>query len=331
MAKRKRLGPANLTSLSAPEGGAADLPPLETKSAYTPPSGRAPVAQVASDTATHAALDQLASEVSNARATGRMVVELAHYEIEVDHLLRDRVHVDPDELAALKASIQSRGQQTPVEVMDLGDGVYGLISGWRRLKALKELFHETGQVEFATVLAMVKPMETAAESYVAMVEENEIRADLSFYERARLASEAAKLGIYHDSTTAVRELFASGSRARRSKINTFVRLYEALGGDLTFPTYIPERLGLALVKAIEGDPAVAKRLSRRLQSETFENYDQERRAIEAALRKDAPAQNPALEPISGVRVQRKGQRLTLSGPAVTAELEQALVDWLRNT
>jgi hypothetical protein len=31
-----------------------------------------------------------------------------------------------------------------------------------------------------------------------MVEENEIRAGISFYERARLAAEAAKLGIYPD-------------------------------------------------------------------------------------------------------------------------------------
>ena len=323
MAKRKRLGPANLTAMGSPE----EPPALETKSAFNTPSGRAPVAQVASDTATHAALDKLAAEVSDARATGRMVVELAHYDIEVDHLVRDRIHVDPDELAALKASILARGQQTPVEVMDLGEGVYGLISGWRRLKALKELFHETGQVEFATVLAVVKPMESVADSYVAMVEENEIRADLSFYERARLACEAARLDVYPDSATAVRKLFASGSRARRSKINTFVRLYEALGQDLTFPTHIPERLGLSLVKAIEADPGVAKRISRALSAKTFESYDDERKVLEAALKKAAAA---ASEPVTGVQVRRKGQTLTLTGPDVTIELEQALREWLQN-
>jgi ParB family chromosome partitioning protein len=44
------------------------------------------------------------------------------------------------------------------------------------------------------VLALIRRPETSADAYLAMVEENEIRAGISFYERARLAAEAAKLG-----------------------------------------------------------------------------------------------------------------------------------------
>ena len=53
---------------------------------------------------------------------------------------------------------------------------YGLISGWRRLTALQALHAETGEARFATVQALVRRPETAADAYVTMVEENEIRA-----------------------------------------------------------------------------------------------------------------------------------------------------------
>jgi len=332
MAKRKRLTPPNPSQNLALEDPKAPL--LETKSVNPlglASQGRPPVAQVAGDTAAHAALAELAEEMEGARASGRMVRELAPYEIKRDHLLRDRMHVDADEMEALKASIRERGQQTPIEVVDLGDGVFGLISGWRRLRALKELHQETEEAKYATVLALVKPMESVADSYVAMVEENEIRADLSFYERARLASEAAKLGIYPTSMKAVRHLFASGSRARRSKINSFVRLYEAIGRDLTFPTHIPEKLGLALVKAIEEDARLAGRLTIALQKAAPKTADEERGVLENCLKGDqppAPSVNK-IEAVPGVTLQRKGQKLTLSGDGVTEALEEALLEWLR--
>jgi hypothetical protein len=72
-----------------------------------------------------------------------------------------------------------------------------------------------------------------------MVEENEIRAGISFYERARLAAEAAKLGIYPDAAAAIAALFTSASPAKRSKIGSFVRVHEALGHALRYPAAIP--------------------------------------------------------------------------------------------
>ena len=74
-------------------------------------------------------------------------------------------------MASLKASIRSRDQQTPIEVMALGNGRYGLISGARRLAALSALHAETGEARFATVKALLRPFKAAPESYLAMVEE----------------------------------------------------------------------------------------------------------------------------------------------------------------
>jgi len=71
-----------------------------------------------------------------------------------------------------------------------------------------------------------------------MVEENEIRAGVSFYERARVAAEAARLGLFGTPAEAISHLFAQASPAKRSKIGSFVVLYQALGADLRFPAAI---------------------------------------------------------------------------------------------
>ena len=87
MAKRKRLTPATILEQGTPS------PALETKSGY--PFGvaptRAPIAQVASEAATQAALDEVAGEMQSARNEGRMVLSLPLEAIRADHLVRDRM------------------------------------------------------------------------------------------------------------------------------------------------------------------------------------------------------------------------------------------------
>ena len=88
-----------------------------------------------------------------ARALGRMVVTVPLSDVVLDHLVRDRMALDEGEMEALKASLRARGQQTPVELTDLGGGRYGLISGWRRLTALRRLHAESGEDRFAEIQA----------------------------------------------------------------------------------------------------------------------------------------------------------------------------------
>jgi ParB family chromosome partitioning protein len=78
---------------------------------------------------------------------------------------------------ALKASLAARGQQTPIEVVELVEGRYGLISGWRRLHALRANGAKT-------VKAIITAPREVSDAYVAMIEKNEIRVDLSYFERA---------------------------------------------------------------------------------------------------------------------------------------------------
>jgi ParB family chromosome partitioning protein len=338
MAKRKRLTPPVITPSDAAEtesipGG------LETKSMQTYPLGvhppipasRPPIAQVAGDASNQAALEEVAQELQSARSQGRMVQALPLEAIKADHLVRDRLALDASEMEALKTSLHARGQQTPIEVVDLGQGAYGLISGLRRLTALKEL--QAGGGEIAHIQALIKPIDTVSDSYVAMVEENEIRANLSFYERARLAAEASKLGVYPTAQRAVQALFASASSSKRSKIITFLTVHAALDSALQFPSAIPERVGLALAGAIEADTGFAPKLRDALRKNPAEDAKEERAALERALTrvgkaKAAPKASKGREVAPGVRFEAQKGRVVLSGQGVTPQLQEALALWL---
>ena len=310
MAKRKRLSPAVALSDVEPSFVAPRRP--------TPP-----IADVASDTAAHAAFEEVAEALGAARREGRLIQSLPLETIEVDHLVRDRMALDGAEMEALKGSLTARGQQTPVEVVDLGAGRFGLISGWRRIEALRQL----GQ---GSVLALVRSPQGADAAYVAMVEENEIRAGLSFYERARLAVEAARIGVYPDTARAVQGLFANASASKRSKILNFVSVHMALGSVLRFPSAIPERLGLALAAAIDGQAGFAKRLRDALRKTPAETEGAERATLERALKKTAasPLRAERVEVSNGVFLETGRARAVLSGRGVSAELLRDLRDWL---
>lgn len=314
MAKRKRLASARTDFLSEP--GAASF-------------GAAPIAGIAGDAASAAAAEELARTLSEARASGRMVVELPLEAVDPSYLVRDRVSVDEEEMAALMASLAARGQQTPVDVADLGAGRYGLISGWRRLEALRRLAGGEGG---ATILALIREPAETADAYLAMIEENEIRAGLSHYERARIALKAVEQGVYPDPQTALRALFHAASRAKRSKIGSFVRLVEALDGHLARPADLGERTGLRLARAIESDPGFAPRLVDRLRRAAG-GADTEEEVIAAAL-----AERPARTGRATPKVRRIGRKLrcaenpdgslTLSGPACDEALRADLLEWL---
>ncbi|MBT8154509.1 ParB N-terminal domain-containing protein [Epibacterium ulvae] len=291
MAKRKRLTPAQPTYL-APTPDAKPSPSLAG-----PSIGAAPIAQVASEASTHAALQELSGVLENARAKGLMIAELAVDAIDASHLVRDRLEQNPEEMAALMASLKARGQQTPIEVVAVdprADGTtHGLISGWRRLTALRRLYQETSEPRFAQVLARVIEPGSAEDAYVAMVEENEIRVNLSHYERARIAVRALHEGVFANQKLALQGLFANATRARRSKIGSFVTLVEALDDMLFYPTAITERLGLSLVREMELDAGFAETLRQELALTDRPTAEVE---VEVLMRTLAAAQAPAPVP-----------------------------------
>jgi ParB family chromosome partitioning protein len=314
----------------------ADVPRAEHSGPTPPPAapGRleaeafAPIARVAAEAAGAAAFDEMAETLRRARAEGRLVLDLPLDAVVSDHLARDRIAGADGEMAALIASIRRHGQRTPIEVTALPEpGRFGLISGSRRLAALETLQTETGEPRFATVRALIHRPATAQDAYVAMVEENEVRAGLSYYERARVAAIAAERGVFSSEKKALLALFATASRPKRSRIRAFLDIYHALDGVLRFPQALPERLGLKLVEVVRngGKPRIAEAVAEANPA----TPEAELALLERLVRPHARApETPGLELRPGLvlaeRLTGHMLTLTLRGRAVTPELRDAV-------
>ncbi|WP_299628669.1 ParB N-terminal domain-containing protein [uncultured Tateyamaria sp.] len=323
MAKRKRLSPANPDVF-----GAAP----ETKSMLA----RAPIADVASDAATTAALHDVSRELSEARATGRMVLSLPVSAITLDHIVRDRVAVDDAEMEALMASIAARGQQSPIEVLETGSGQYGLISGWRRCQAIVQLAAR-GDHD-GTVLALLRRPSDASETYQAMVEENEIRVGLSYYERARIAARAVEQGVFETQKAALLTLFATASRPKRSKIRSFLPLVAALDGHLRFPHAIGERLGLKISAALETHKGMGEQMRTALAKDAPDSPEAEQALLAQLLTQTAPPSEIPSKPrvvhqnlAKNLQISwdEDGDWLRLSGPDMTPALRDQIIAQIR--
>lgn len=219
-----------------------------------------------------------------ASAQGRIVAPLPLEAVDPDHLRRDRIQADEPQMAELKASILASGQRTPIEVVRLDAGgdraPFGLISGWRRLRAMRALHRETADPRFATILARILPEVALSAAYAAMVDENEVRATLSHYERGRIAVVAAEDGVFPDVEAAVAALFMAGSKAKRSKIRSFALVHETLGDVLQHGCELSERAGLRIAAAIRSGAAGALRA-----------------ALDIDRRRDPATEWRALEPV----------------------------------
>lgn len=289
MARRRRA----LAALGDGQGAAAEISPKST----------APIAFAAGEAA-QAAAEEMArlrasfATLAAAEAEGRVLADVPLEAVETGFIARDRMpSADPDDaFRALKASLAESGQRVPVDLVALGQGRYGLIAGWRRVQALKDLHWETGDPRFATVRALVRSETDAlavdrAEAFRAMVEENEIRADLSHYERGRICALAAEAGAFEDAEAALAALFSAVSAPKRSKIRSFLLVHRELGDLLAFPEHIPERLGLDLAKALKWGRGEALRAALAGQAPKWRGPDDEQTALRAALAsKPAPTE-----------------------------------------
>lgn len=339
MAKRKRLTPPDPALLSEraghPPPAAGPLTAAAGRAPAIAPAARpAPIADVARDASTAALAGEMAQTLTEARESGRMVLEIDIDRIALDYLVRDRMGLEEGEMGALMASLRARGQQTPVDVAEIAPGRYGLISGWRRCQALRRLHEETGEARFRRVLALQRRPAEASDAYLAMVEENEIRVGLSHYERARIALKAVEQGVFDTERAALRHLYHTASRAKRSKIGSFLTVVRALDGALAFPEALPERAGLRLARALEADAGLAARLRGHLEADRPASPEAEQAALAAALGPGAPpvppaatARPPALPEGLWLRENPDGS-LTLGGAALTDRLRARLRRWL---
>lgn len=348
MAKRKRLtppAPQDMIHERAPEtkGMFTDAPAgLVPSTVRTRLSGKsAPIADMAGAAAASAALEEVSAELSSARLEGRLVAKLPTGKIDASHLMRDRIMIDSEDMNMLISSIRNRGQQTPIEVLKTSSGNYGLISGWRRLAAIRRLHDETGDPSFAHIHALIRNPASAQDAYLAMIEENEIRVGLSHFERAQIVVRTVQAGVYPHTKRALRMLFTNASRAKRSKIKSFIPIVEALGDVLKYPTAISERMGLELSQKLNDETFVAA-LRADIEKADIETLDAEQSLLLAALRDDpAPSAKPAEAPprkapqpealAADLQMLVSGNSLKLTGAGVTPDLADRIRDFLRSS
>lgn len=259
MAKRRRVSAPSAAEIERIEaefrdetvkrasGSMAPISQIVAQSAegapVTPPQDRAIAARDATD----------AQSLREAQADGRIILNIRLDQIDDVAIVRDRTVLDPDEMRELRLSIADHGMRLPVEVFEQNDPngrPYGLISGYRRVQAMRELAQTTQDPAYLTIRALVRDPQDLGGAVTAMVEENEIRANLSHFERGRVSVIAAQQGMFGSVEDAVANLFSAASKAKRSKIRSFAVIYEELGDMLEFPENLKEVQGLRIANAL---------------------------------------------------------------------------------
>ncbi len=174
-------------------------------------------------------------------------------------LPRDRSHLDPAALQELARSIASSGLRQPIEVWRLntpsGTYHYGLISGLRRLTAYRHLAQMRGDDTFTQIAAFVRSPQSVPEAMAAMIAENEIRSDISAWEKGATLIAATKDGIFPTLDAAVLGLHPTAPRQKRARLRAFAEVVDELADTITTPDLLSVRQMHRLASALRGDMA----------------------------------------------------------------------------
>lgn len=267
MAKRRKLSAPSTEDLTRMEE--------EFRRETSAASAMAPIAQVAAETAQKVAVTDPDVRAQNARnavsakvlreseAAGLLIREIPLEQISADDMVRDRAALAEDDMMELRTSIAASGLRLPIELYELaqpdGELRYGILSGYRRFKAVSALLALTGDAKYSTIKSLIRQPGSVPQAFAAMVEENEVRASLSPFERGRISSIAVQMGVFASTEEAVNAMFSAASKAKRSKIRSFALIFEELGDLLSFPESLSEKQGLRLSAALRGGAETALR------------------------------------------------------------------------
>ncbi|GGL79063.1 ParB/RepB/Spo0J family partition protein [Wenxinia marina] len=263
--------------------------------------------------------DRLAHAHVSARALGLVAERVPLEAIDTVKLVRDRRRklFDDGTLDELKTSLQDVGLSNPIRLERAAHGRFELIQGWRRLSAFRALLEETGDEEaWGTIPALVTDAGEGLEVlYRRMVDENMVRAGISFAEMAQLAENFASLDPREEMTAekAVATLFRSAGYQKRSYIRGFLPLVRRLGDVLRFPEEIPRALGLRLSQRIDEDDGITFRIRADLKGWDNRSVEDELAVLRRAAEDGAPEAPPDREDEAPAPPPRP--RVTASGPA----------------
>lgn len=153
--------------------------------------------------------------------------------IDEHALPRDRTLIEAAQLDELKSSIVANGLRLPIEVF-AADAGYGLLSGYRRLMAFRLLEEIHGEA-FATIPALIRPAEEVCTAFARVVEENDLRQDLSPWERGRTLVVARESVGFDTLDAALAALYPHADRRKQSRLRVLAEVVEALEDRITDP------------------------------------------------------------------------------------------------
>ncbi len=157
-------------------------------------------------------------------------------QIDENALPRDRSALDETDLSDLTLSIAAHGLRMPVEVFpSTGPKPYGLISGFRRLSAHREL-------TLSTIPAFIRQPADIPSALAQMIEENEIRADITPWERAKIVLTAIEHGYFDTIDQALPRLYPTYDHNRRARLRAVAEVVTHFGDHaLTDPRSLSQR------------------------------------------------------------------------------------------
>ncbi|WP_299733661.1 ParB/RepB/Spo0J family partition protein [uncultured Tateyamaria sp.] len=308
-------------------------PPAESAPPEAEPTRRGPMASAISENAAamserqsaeaaiRAENDRLAHEYVSLKRDGGIVARVPIDEVRISKLVRDRGAADDPEFAELKTSIREIGLSNPIQVEDTGVG-YELIQGFRRLKAFKALYDETGEARFAAIPAgLVAKGEALDRLYRRMIDENLVRRDISFAEMGQLAAAYARQ-MEIDLSEAIATLYASAGRQKRNYIGHFAALMSLIGHKLKFPEAIPRALGLRLIKALEEMPRLRQQLDTVLDAHDPQSAEAELGILNQVLefKPDGEVVRPLASSKTTLKLNRKTGPVKVTGAKGKVEL-----------
>lgn len=184
-----------------------------------------------------------------------MLTQIPTAEILETALLRDRSHLDPTALEDLAASIARDGLRMPIEVWRLstpeGGHRYGLISGLRRLTAHR-LLHSRNPALHGSIAALIRTPASIPDAMAQMVAENEIRENLSPWERGLTLATCVQHGLFDSIDAAIAALHPTASKQKRNRLRSLAMVAEELEGSFATPEQLSQSQMERLAAALRG-------------------------------------------------------------------------------
>ncbi len=267
------------------------------------------------------------------------LIDIAVQLIEKEALPRDRSQTDEEDDHQLYMSILLDGLRQPIEVWDKGDGTgYGLIAGHRRLTVYQALAKDSDR--YAKIPAFIREVDTLPNAMAEMIAENEIRANVSPWDRARIIVEACNTRIFETPDAAIAALHRRASDVKKRRLRATVMVVETFLETFPDPHSLSERKLLrlgALIRAGLADMALEtiRRHSPKTTDQIWQLIapiidESEQVLADAPRLKRPPAPKRMVQAHSGIHIRREyrpdGWALILTGPRANGVLAAQVLD-----